>query len=290
VTVAYEEHHGGRITYYGNDKPEWGQPRGWATFDPRPRFGTNYAGLRGRVGILSEAYSYATFRDRVLATLRFVTETLDWAAANAVSIRRAVAEAERSVVGDELWLRSARTWEASDEPESILLGGVVEEANPHTGEPMWRRTDEQTPTEMTVYGRFSGRERETAPAAYLVPDTLTTVIERLAAHGVRMVPLVASGPVSVEAFRIDSVRTATRPFQRRYERELYGRYRSETLDPDADALVVPVDQPLGRLAFSLLEPRSDSGFANWGFIGAQAGETYPIRRIVDADEAASPTQ
>src|SRR4030088_2927132 len=31
---------------------------GWATYDPRPRFGTNYYGIRGRIGILSEAYSH----------------------------------------------------------------------------------------------------------------------------------------------------------------------------------------------------------------------------------------
>jgi len=286
VTGAFNVSTGWDITYYGNDKPEWGQPRGWATFDPRPRFGTNYAGLRNRIGILSEAYSYATFRDRVLATLGFVTETLDWAADHTFEIRRAVAEAERSVVGDELWLRSARTWEASDEPQEILLGGVVEESNPHTGAPMWRRTDEQTPTAMTVYGRFSGRERETAPAAYLVPDSLTTVLERLAAHGIRMHPVGTNADISVQTFRVDSVRIAERPFQQRYERELFGRYQTDVLAPTVDVLVVPVDQPLGRLAFSLLEPRSDSGLANWGFIEVEAGTAYPIRRVIDPEAAA----
>jgi len=287
VTEAFHASTGWDITYYGNDKPEWGQPRGWATFDPRPRFGTNYAGLRNRVGILSEAYSYATFRERVLATLGFVTETLDWAADHASEIRRAVTDAERSVVGDELWLRSARTWEASDEPLEILLGGVVVETNPHTGAPMWRRTDEQTPTPMTVYGRFRGEEIETAPAAYLVPDSLTTVLERLAAHGVRMHPLDAVADIPVETFRVESVRTAERPFQRRYERELFGRYQPEALAPSPDVLVVPVDQPLGRLAFSLLEPRSDSGLANWGFIEVEAGNVYPIRRVIDPEAAAA---
>ena len=42
---------------------------------------------------------------------------------------------------------------------------------------------------------------------------------------------------------------------------------------------VRVDQPLGRLAFTLLEPRSDDGFANWALLDEQieAG-TYPVLR------------
>jgi hypothetical protein len=40
-----------------------------------------------------------------------------------------------------------------------------------------------------------------------------------------------------------------------------------------------VDQRLGRLAFSLLEPRSDDGLVAWGIVDAQieAGE-LPILR------------
>jgi hypothetical protein len=43
---------------------------------------------------------------------------------------------------------------------------------------------------------------------------------------------------------------------------------------------VPADQPLGRLIFSLLEPRSDDGFAAWGFLAeyTEDGGTYPIAR------------
>ena len=48
--------------------------------------------------------------------------------------------------------------------------------------------------------------------------------------------------------------------------------------PDTTAWV-SVDQPLGRLAFTLLEPRSDDGFVAWGIVDEQieAGE-MPILR------------
>lgn len=46
----------------------------------------------------------------------------------------------------------------------------------------------------------------------------------------------------------------------------------------AGTLVVPVDQPLGRLAVILLEPQSDDGLANWHLLEAEAGTFYPILR------------
>ena len=38
---------------YGNFVSQDSAERGWFTYDHRPRFGTNYYGLRGRVAILS---------------------------------------------------------------------------------------------------------------------------------------------------------------------------------------------------------------------------------------------
>ncbi len=287
VTKSYRERYGWDLMYYGNTPPEdIGAPMGWYTFDPRPRFGTNYVGLRNRVAILSEAYSYATFEDRVTATLRFLTETLDWAHAHAGEIRRAVEQAgAEPVVGDSLFLRSAETWAADDEPHAILLGEVVEEPNPHTGEPMLRRTEVQTPTEMPVYGRFSGAELEAVPEAYVIPETLAAVLDRLESHGIYRFKLRRAVTVQAEAFRVDSVRVAEQPFQDRYEQELFGRYEPETLAVAPGTSVVLVNTSLGRLAFTLLEPRSDGGFASWGLIKVEAGETYPIRRVLGRDAA-----
>ncbi|HEV2086467.1 MAG TPA: M14 family metallopeptidase, partial [Gemmatimonadales bacterium] len=49
---------------------------GWETYDARPRFGTNWMGLRGRLSVLSEGYSNADFRTRIAATYNFVREVL----------------------------------------------------------------------------------------------------------------------------------------------------------------------------------------------------------------------
>ena len=81
--------------------------RAWRSFDHRPRFNNNYIGLRNRFALLSEAFAYATFKDRIIATNRFVEESLDFITKNTSRIRHVVEEADRrTVIGQRLSLRA----------------------------------------------------------------------------------------------------------------------------------------------------------------------------------------
>lgn len=282
VTRAVREKHGWEYYYYGNAyRPEGADAVGWYTFDHRPRFNNNYAGLRNRFAILSEAYAYATFRDRVLASLRFVEEILGFAHAHAGRIRRTVERADAtSIVGERLPVRAV--FEASDGPVEILMGAVREERHPHTGELMLHRTDQVRPTPMTEYGTFRGTAWERVPGAYLLPPGTEEIRERLGAHGVQARVLESERRIAVEAFAVDSTRVAERPFQGRRERTVWGAWGpAEERTLPAGTLVVPAHQPLGRLAVVLLEPRSDDGFLNWGFFDRWVEEegTVPLFRV-----------
>ena len=251
--------------------------RGWYTFDHRPRFGNNYAGLRNRLAILSEAYAYLSFEDRVRVTEDFVARILHWAERNAVSIREATAEADaRSLVGARLAVtaRFRRT-----PPVPILMGEVDERRHPLTGLPYLVRRDTAWAEHMPEFQWFDAADTETVPAMYLLPPGMDDVVDRLRAHGVRLVP-VDPGTRRVEAFRVDSTAVAAREFQGHRERRVHGAWEARTVDVPPGTLAVPMDQPLGRLAFTLLEPRSDDGFAAWNaFDAALEAGTYPVLRL-----------
>ena len=131
---------------------------------------------------------------------------------------------------------------------------------------------------MHEFGTFSPTEVEVAPAVYYILPDAESAIERLRAHGVetRMAPV---GEVQVEHFIVDSTTTSDRAFQGRNERIVFGTWQSVTRALPPGTVAVSVDQPLGRLAFTLLEPRSDDGFANWAILDGQidAG-LYPVMR------------
>ena len=247
VTDEIRDKHGWEYYYYGNAFARGGAEPGWYTFDHRPRFNNNYIGLRNRIAILSEAYSYATFKERVLATLYFVEEILDYVHDHGDEVRRIVAEADAaSVVGESLALRAVP--ERSEEPVDILMGATVEETHPLTGRPLLLRADTQYVETMYEYGTFAPVLSERVPRAYLVPADLGDILTRLAAHGVALEPAEPT-PVDVESFRIDSVRTAARPFQGRNEQTLFGRYVASRVTPAPGDMWARVDQPLGRLLF-----------------------------------------
>jgi hypothetical protein len=159
---------------------------------------------------------------------------------------------------------------------------VVEELNPYSGEIMLRRTDVQTPTEMYEFGTFSPTEREIAPAAYFIPAAQRALIERLQAHGIQTSALAEGRTVELQEFLVDSVTTSPREYEGHQEQTVYGGYRSVTRTLEPGTVVVSLGQPLARVAFGLLEPRSDDGFVAWGFLADElkGGEPYPVTRAL----------
>ncbi|MEM1114872.1 MAG: M14 family metallopeptidase [Bacteroidota bacterium] len=288
--------------HYGNVPGAFGEaataPRGWYSFSAQPRFGTNYVGLRGRYAILSEAYSYAPFDERVVVTKRFVEEILNQAWARASEVRRHTADADAaSVVGEEIAVRA--TWDPLPEPQPVLLGAVDTVAHPTTGDPMLARRDVRTPETMPAYVRFAASETVTAPEAYVLRlgAGLDRVSDLLDAHGIAYEVDRSSRTLaesSVERFRVDSVRVAPRPFQGIRMQQAWGEWEAvppsvmvdiegtEMRSAPGPALVIPVDQPLGRLVVALFEPRSDDGLVAWAILGPEAlpeGGFAAIERI-----------
>jgi hypothetical protein len=261
----------------GGDAP---QERAWRTFDNRPRFNNNYVGLRNRIAVLSEAFAYASFKDRVLATSRFVEENLNFVNSNAARIRKIVADADsKQIAGTRLGLRAQM---ARGEMVDILMGETTQEKHPVDGHTMeLRKDDVKNPVKMVEYGTFEATETERVPSTYYLPANLTGAIENLRAHGVRTTMLAKPTTVQVEEFQITGNTVAQRPFEGHSERTLEGKWVPVERELPAGTIVIDVKQPLGRLGFYLIEPRSDDGLVDWNLLDSVLGEgvtVYPIVR------------
>lgn len=291
ITDTLAQRDGLLTWHYGNVPGAFGEPatapRGWYSFSPTIRFGTNYAGLRGRASILAEAYSYAPYETRVLASWRFADEVLTQAWRHARRIRTLAETADRSqVAGNRVTLRA--TWAALDAPHPVLLRGVDTLAHPTTGEPRLRWSGPVQPEAMPAFVRFTPTETARAPRTYYVhvgPHQMA-VAQLLDDHGIAYTRGFVWGQAR-ERFVLDSVRVADQPFQGARRQEVWGRWQAvpgETGDPPrlGAALIVSTDQPLGRLAAALLEPRAEDGVVAWGLVDVsmlRAGEALPIERL-----------
>ena len=283
VTRAIRQRDGWDSYYYGNVPGRaWKAERGWYASDHLARYSHNYIGLRNRFSILSESYAYLTFEERVRASRRFTEEVLDYVQDHAGEIRQAAAGADHHrLAGEEFALRAA--YARSSEDAEILMGDVTEERNPYTGAVMLRRLDVKEPERMPVFGTFRPTEVERVPKAYLIPAALARVLERLQAHGIQCSRLESGITLKGEQFRITSSVTADQAYQGHKERTLTGKWEPTDLDVPAGRVVVDVDQPLGRLAFVLLEPRSDDGFVTWNLLddALEVEKPYPIARTFE---------
>ena len=129
-------------------------------------------------------------------------------------------------------------------------------------------------------GTFQPSETAVAPEAYYVLPQARAAIERLEAHGVTVVRYAESRTVDAERFVVDSTTVAEREFQGHRERTVWGHWTAERVALPEGSAYVSVDQPLGRLAFTLLEPRSDDGFTAWGFLDPEIGSgSFPVLRV-----------
>jgi hypothetical protein len=259
--------------------------RAWGTFEHVPRFHNNYVGMRNRFALLSEAYSYATFEDRIKATNYFIEEALNFAHTNADRLKQLVAAADaEALVGRPQATRAAiRTGGLIE----ILMGEVEQEINPNTKRSMNRRMNVSKPEMMFDRLWFTPTWHEEVPAAFYVPAKAEKALELLRAHGIRMQQAAAAAS-GLEQFVITS--NTTRPGGRgggpsidtgTHElRTINGYWQPASGPLPAGSWEIPMDQPLARLAFILLAPTSDDGLLNWNFLDDMLtqGANYPVLR------------
>jgi len=145
---------------------------------------------------------------------------------------------------------------------------------------MCNRKDVVHSEQMVDMRWFEPATTETAPAAYYVPPTATKAIELLKAHGIRMRETMLAG--DIEGFHI-ARNAATQTFEGHTLRKLEGNWgtKFDDIKPGTRYLEVRTDQPLGRLAFYLLEPTSDDGLVAWNYLDdllKEGATRYPILR------------
>ena len=101
ISKRLEKETGYKSHYYGNFSPDRTR---WETVEATPRYGTHYAGLRNCISILSESYTYAPFKDRVLGSRAFVKNIFEYTAEHKDKIRKLLTEARETTIkaGTEL--------------------------------------------------------------------------------------------------------------------------------------------------------------------------------------------
>ncbi|MBO0698155.1 MAG: DPP IV N-terminal domain-containing protein [Zavarzinella sp.] len=268
ITGAVEKETGYKTFPYGNFNPA---RTAWESYPPVPRYGIQWVALRNRVALLSESYTYAPFKDRVLAGRSFAGNILKYVAGHAADVRKLLANADKP--RDRIPLRAK---DVSLGERTVL--GFVEEMKDG------RRTATKEPKEYKVALLTGVEPTEVVkrPPAYLFPATFTGAIETLQRHGITVEELREDVELDLQVYKVEKVTKAERTFQKHAEVTVEVRSRDEKRKVPAGMVLVRTDQKLGNLAAYLLEPRAEDGLTTWNFFdaGLADGKDFPVLRVM----------
>ncbi len=291
VTKRVRETTGYEMFYYGNFNTEHTV---WATYSALPRFGANYQGLRGQMSILSEAYTYAPYKDRVQGTLALIRESAAYLHDHAPQYLAAQAQIASDVKhagtslqpDDVVGIRHA----PAAFPELVAIKGFEGSSGGEGGALANLDKMKGQPTDYYVVhlGRFEATRCVSRPCGYIVPGDLEAVIANLRAHGIEMTPCNpgdggAGAPpeMMVNIYTIDSITRSKREFEGHHLVNVEATSRVEMRTPPRGSIFISTAQPLGNLIVYLLEPESEDGLVAWNFFDdvLHEGAEFPIWRV-----------
>ncbi len=280
IRQRMKSRHGLEVFPYGNFRNQMADSLilGWETYDARPRFGTNWTGLRGRMAILSEAYSNDPFPARITSTYAFVQEILALVAAERSGIKRLVAQSAR-VRPDSVAVRSVL---GPAVEQSVIAEITTPDGDGDGPYARRKRTGEFRTIRMPVYDHFVASRREARPVAYLIPASLPDVAALLVRQGVHVERLDAPWQGPAERFRLDSISAQPYAFEGHRTVSVAGAWLDAApYEASAGSYLVRTDQALGTMAAYLLEPASEDGMVTWNFIDRLLTRRapYPVARV-----------
>jgi len=261
---------------------------GWYSYDHRPRYGTNFFGMRQRISILSEAYSHDPFERRVKSTYAFVHEILSLVAERGAQIGRIERSADsafsRGAFDAPLPIRSRLTTAPDTLPIAFeVMARTGDSALTQPGVPRgYRRTGEFRTRAMPVYVRFEPTDSSQIPKGWILPAADTAAVALLRLHGVTVERAARAITDRVSEFVVDSVQSNPREFQKHHETRVFGSWRASSARVSPDMWLVRGNQRHSVVAMYLLDPESDDGLTTWNVFDREltAGSAFPVRRLL----------
>jgi dipeptidyl-peptidase 4 len=262
--------------FYGNFSHDRSR---WETVPPTPRYSIHYAGLRHCIGILSESYSYAPYRDRILGSKAFVRCICEHVAANRKQIRTLLNDARQAASQPGRHKRIALRQKPAPVGRPVNILGFVEESKDG------RHIPTVTPRSYEVL-YMGGAETTLSvrlPYAYLLPPSFKAVVANLQRHGIAVDELREDIDLDVEFCRVNRIERAA-AFQKHQPVTLEVSWGKRAARVKSGTIMIRTAQPLGNLAAYLLEPQSADGLVTWNFFDSSLGQgkEFPVWRLVEA--------
>lgn len=276
---------------YGDYEVEEGwPPRNFYTYNHHPRYLVNQFSLRNRMAILSEAFSHERFYQRIHSTYSFIAEILEYTNAHTKEIEAVNAKAEQrtiqNVIDNAGKVKKGVRFKMVplQKLDSFPTYEYVSYLKPDGTKVHVRSGKIVRYNDITYHAKFEAERESTLPRGYIIPAAFSKVVENLRSHGVQVSALTKSRSLTGEVFVVDKIENAANKFEGHFMMRIFGNFMPAKRTFKKGDYLVDLAQPLGNLAFYLLEPESDDGLVTWNFFDSyfdskkaeQQSVEYPI--------------
>jgi dipeptidyl-peptidase-4 len=279
--------------YYGEFFDMLAPEKGWVLDASEPRYMSNYAGIRNRLGILNENYVYADFRSRVLGCYYLIHSLIEYASMHRSEIKALIKNADSRTIArgitPAITDSFAIEYKVRPVPEMVTVKTYEAELITDTnGRRIYKKSDRQKTVTVPYYIDYYPVRSVKFPFAYLITTNDADMTSLVRMHGIKIEKLTEDSRIEVLRFEISELKGAARLNQGHYTNTVKGKFLKETKDFPVGTLVVRTAQPLANVAAYLFEPQSNDGLLTWNFFDrylvpqwGMGYNPYPVYKIMD---------
>lgn len=240
---------------------------GFSQFKDSPRYSTGYTTLFNTLGMMVETHMLKPYKQRVEGTYELMKSMIEITEEQGNKISKLREEqAETWFVGDTYPI----AWEIDTTKSSILnfkgFEGNRIESQLTGGKRLKYDSSKPFTKEVKYQNYFTPSNEVTIPSAYIIPQGMHHVIERLKLNNIEFSKLEKDSVFSVESYRIKDYKSRQSPYEGHY---LHYNTAVETTNlklkfKEGDYLV-NTNQNGIRYLLETLEPEAPDSFFNWNF-------------------------
>ena len=278
---------GNLVSWYLQFRDNRDFTKGIRDFSGSPRFSTGYTPLRNRPGLLLETHMLKDYRSRVRGTYDFLRFALAEVNRDPAALVKAGRAADDAMLAEPNPKHSyPLAFELTDKSVPFLFKTVEHRTELSDVSGAVRIIFGTRPLDMTVpmYNTFRVKAAAALPVCYVVPPQWEEVIGVLRAHGLRLLRLTEATSIGIESYRFTEVKWPAASFEGRFMPTFKANSVREMRLFPADSILIPMKQPLARLAANLLEPEAPDSLLAWGFFNPifeqkEFAESYVLEKL-----------
>jgi len=246
--------------------------QGNVAFSFSPRFSHTYGDIKHIPSILIENHSLKPFEQRVLGTYVFLEQAIKTVSGHFAELQAAV-KSDKNQKPSEITVKFDFRETPADSMEFLGIASRTETSD-ITGRDfvVWEGKEITQIVPSLLMDRPV--ENVGVPKAYWIPAEWSSVIQKMADHGIEMEILTEEKKLNLEFSTIVDYKMSNQPYEglmRIQTVNLDKLERTVTLQPGSAR--ISTDQSLAELVVILMEPESIDSFFQWGYFNSILAQT-----------------